>query len=440
MDSDIMQTSVANAIVLNGSEVSLAALTDQEKGDGCIGGSAALISDNVVLVETPRGLLLSVTDGVDGVSYNSITTTADLQGRQPLITASLLGHVQEDVIVENQTSVFETSEVCDPSDSIVCSSELQLAGGTLTITDHEEPKKRKGGWPKGKKRKYTAETNAPRAPLTGYVLYAIERRQEIKESNPEIPFAEVTKILGQEWSTMGIDKKQKYLRDAEADKKRYVDELKLFQQSDTYQNFLKKKKLKGLCCQETPGLETEEGYGSLIDLEDDSLNELYCRVCNQYFSSLHNKKEHMFGRQHLQAITGEFQKDLQQQTDEQQILTSNSLISEDMNNDSVNSLSDVTDPSTGNSHKLSPPVDIQEFVHQFLHKNMEREYEIIQLRRSLKTVEDDSSRLCKQIQELKEYETKLEQDIEKLKAYEAPLAAQIDGLKMVPTLFGVINF
>jgi len=40
------------------------------------------------------------------------------------------------------------------------------------------------------------------------VLYAIERRQEIKETNPEIPFAEVTKILGQEWSTMQADKKQ----------------------------------------------------------------------------------------------------------------------------------------------------------------------------------------------------------------------------------------
>ena len=41
-----------------------------------------------------------------------------------------------------------------------------------------------------------------------YTLYAIDRRKEIKESHPEIAFPEVTKILGQEWSTMAHDVKQ----------------------------------------------------------------------------------------------------------------------------------------------------------------------------------------------------------------------------------------
>ena len=35
---------------------------------------------------------------------------------------------------------------------------------------------------------------------------------------------------------------------------------------------------------------------------------------------------------------------------------------------------------------------------------------------------------------------KLEQDFSSLLAYGAAHSAQIDGLKMVPTLFGVINF
>jgi hypothetical protein len=39
-----------------------------------------------------------------------------------------------------------------------------------------------------------------------------------------------------------------------------------------------------------------------------------------------------------------------------------------------------------------------------------------------------------------EYESKLDQDLGSLKAYGASLAAQVDALKMVPTLFGVINF
>ena len=39
--------------------------------------------------------------------------------------------------------------------------------------------------------------------------------------------------------------------------------------------------------------------------------ELYCKACNQHFSSEHNKKEHMLGRQHLQMIAEEFEKESQ---------------------------------------------------------------------------------------------------------------------------------
>lgn len=35
---------------------------------------------------------------------------------------------------------------------------------------------------------------------------------------------------------------QKYVELAESDKQRYIDELKLYQQSDAYQNFLKRKR------------------------------------------------------------------------------------------------------------------------------------------------------------------------------------------------------
>ena len=44
--------------------------------------------------------------------------------------------------------------------------------------------------------------------LFRYVMYAIERRQEIKSSHPELSFPEVTKILGNEWSTLESEKKQ----------------------------------------------------------------------------------------------------------------------------------------------------------------------------------------------------------------------------------------
>ena len=33
-------------------------------------------------------------------------------------------------------------------------------------------------------------------------------------------------------------------------------------------------------------------------------DDLYCRTCRQFFSSLHNKREHLLGKQHLQNLTG----------------------------------------------------------------------------------------------------------------------------------------
>ena len=42
----------------------------------------------------------------------------------------------------------------------------------------------------------------------------------------------------------------------------------------------------------------------LCDVKEEN-DELHCRVCKMYFSSLHNKKEHLLGKQHLQAITGQ---------------------------------------------------------------------------------------------------------------------------------------
>lgn len=39
-----------------------------------------------------------------------------------------------------------------------------------------------------------------------------------------------------------------------------------------------------------------------IDEEEEDNEELYCRVCDQWFTTLHNKREHLNGRQHFQVI------------------------------------------------------------------------------------------------------------------------------------------
>lgn len=184
----------------------------------------------------------------------------------------------------------------------------------------------------------------------------------------------------------------------------------------------------------------DETFPYSLDEDEGSMNELYCRVCDQYFSSLHNKKEHMFGRQHLQNITGEIQKDMQLQAEqESQDLVESSLVSSHLGNESSQSGDGICDSQHDITEKTSP-VDVQGFIHGFLQENLDREFEIKQIRRHFKLIQEENTFLIKQITELKHYQNKLEEELSQYKEINTNVNSQIDNLKMVNTLFGVINF
>ncbi|XP_022241460.1 high mobility group protein 20A-like [Limulus polyphemus] len=70
--------------------------------------------------------------------------------------------------------------------------------------------KKKGGWPKGRKRKRgPRDANAPRQPLNGYVRFLNEKRERVRKENPSASFAEITKILAGEWSKLPTSEKQR---------------------------------------------------------------------------------------------------------------------------------------------------------------------------------------------------------------------------------------
>ncbi|MEE6521031.1 hypothetical protein FKM82_019022, partial [Ascaphus truei] len=90
----------------------------------------------------------------------------------------------------------------------------------------EEQRGRRGGWTKGRKRKKPPrDSNAPKTPLTGYVRFMNERREQLRVDRPEIPFPEITRMLGGEWSKLPAQEKRHYLDEAERDKERYTEEL-----------------------------------------------------------------------------------------------------------------------------------------------------------------------------------------------------------------------
>lgn len=84
----------------------------------------------------------------------------------------------------------------------------------------------------------------------------------------------MTKLLGNEWSRLSLQEKKVYLDQAEIEKKRYREELKSYRQSDAYQIYLHKKRLKRL-----QGNGTEES-------DMDATDEIDVRFFYKYFTEM----------------------------------------------------------------------------------------------------------------------------------------------------------
>ncbi|TRY63677.1 hypothetical protein TCAL_16561 [Tigriopus californicus] len=93
------------------------------------------------------------------------------------------------------------------------------------------------GWPKGKKR-YLKAPGAPKQPLSGYVHFLNDRRESLRKEQPDISFADISKKLAGEWSTLGAEEKQRYHEKAEQDKERYNKEFSEYQGTEDYKKHL----------------------------------------------------------------------------------------------------------------------------------------------------------------------------------------------------------
>ncbi|XP_039395616.1 SWI/SNF-related matrix-associated actin-dependent regulator of chromatin subfamily E member 1-related-like isoform X2 [Mauremys reevesii] len=309
-----------------------------------------------------------------------------------------------------------------------------VLAGHLDIKEQasSEPKKRKGGWPKGKKRKPPKEFSTPRAPTTGYVIFLNERRIKTKAKHPDLPFTEITKMLAAQWSQLSQAGKQKYIKEAEKDKQRYMKELKAYQDSEVYQTFLERRavhKVKTLCA---IGSRSENEALALSAIDRDESNDLYCRTCNQFFSSFHNKKEHLMGKQHLQNLTGEFEKETAEFSKHQKLQEEKE--GKDESEEEIDS-TDVFQFGGLTSQKNFASSDfcfLQEFIFRLLKF---KEFELCELKRSLTKAYEEQESLKKQLEDLKNQQLKLEMDFASIKAYSGTLEKEFENLNMVPMMF-----
>jgi len=81
----------------------------------------------------------------------------------------------------------------------------------------------------GKKAKKVKDPNAPKRALTAFFLFCNEKRQGVKEANPDLKVGDVAKELGRMWTELAADVKAKYDAKAKADKVRYEKQLAQYQ-------------------------------------------------------------------------------------------------------------------------------------------------------------------------------------------------------------------
>ncbi|XP_070314086.1 uncharacterized protein [Odocoileus virginianus] len=338
--------------------------------------------------------------------------------------------------------------------------------------DSEEPKKRKGGWPKGKKRKPPKDLAVPRAPTTGYVIFLNEQRSQLRAQHPNLPFPEITKMLAAQWAQLPQEKKQRYVCEADEDKQRYIRELQAYQNSEAYRAFLRRRtelKVQALCGTGVSGHEFE-GKGldfSAVDVPwtsmyeaqlsgrrgsrlrmqkwvkhgpvtpvqgelGDENDDLYCRTCRQFFSSLHNKREHLLGKQHLQNLTGKFEKDSAECLKHLELLEGEE--GQNLNKGDSEEEAEYPDPLL--LRGLIPEKGFASFdlcfLQEFTFKLLQiRESELRELRKTLERAQAEQEALQRQLLEFQNRQQWLEVELAGLKTYGVVLEKEFENLNTV---------
>ena len=83
----------------------------------------------------------------------------------------------------------------------------------------------------------------PKQPKTAYLFYYFEKKFQIKEIYPQKTNQEIQKLISQEFKNLPPNKKKKYFKLAEKDKKKYVIKIKKWvKEKKKYENKKKKNK------------------------------------------------------------------------------------------------------------------------------------------------------------------------------------------------------
>jgi len=89
----------------------------------------------------------------------------------------------------------------------------------------EDVKGKKGKKPGRGRGKDVVDPNKPKGPKGAYMCFVQVARPKINADNPGLKFADIAKLLGEQWKTMDPETRAHYEKLADADKERYAREI-----------------------------------------------------------------------------------------------------------------------------------------------------------------------------------------------------------------------
>ena len=84
------------------------------------------------------------------------------------------------------------------------------------------------GKKKAKSAKQKKDPNAPKKPLSSYMLFSNHIRSSIKDDNPDIKFGDMAKAVAEKYKKLNDKERAKWNEKADTEKKRYEQEMEAY--------------------------------------------------------------------------------------------------------------------------------------------------------------------------------------------------------------------
>ncbi|XP_029626785.1 FACT complex subunit SSRP1 isoform X2 [Salmo trutta] len=138
---------------------------------------------------------------------------------------------------EETDESFNPGEESDVAEEYDSNASVSDSGSGGDGTDDEGKKKKPAKKAKvvkerkPRKEKKQKDTNAPKRPMSSYMLWLNSSRERIKSENPGISITEISKKAGEMWKQIGKEDKEGWDRKAEEAKKNYEKAMKEYREN-----------------------------------------------------------------------------------------------------------------------------------------------------------------------------------------------------------------